>query len=384
MTRLLEILIAMAIVAVLFVLVGIFLPSSRTIVEKVETNRQRTIVFDTLNSMHRFDEWNPVVLHDPKVQLKASGPESGVGARMDYSSEVRSVGNGSWEIAESDEGERVLYRLDGPQRGTNKTMEFQLKTTGRGGRNIEITQRYRVDYGWDLLGRFAGLYVRGSVGEDMKLGMRRLGSMLAGVPNVDYRVEGSTLRGLEVVQKPAENLLTVFAGAVPRSNQDIKDSMRSNSEWIKRTMDANGLEASGPMRIVTTELGRETYTFDVVQPVRKKGSGAAEASEGEAGGNGESAEVADTAAAFGVDDGELTGLELLGPVKYERTEAGEVVRARYTGFMPELANVRNAVRAWAMTRGHEPVGRSYDVYKNGVDPAFTANGEFDVYWNLKQ
>ena len=55
MTRLLEILISMAIVAVLFVLVALFLPSSRTITEKIETNRRQAIVYDTLNSFRRFD-----------------------------------------------------------------------------------------------------------------------------------------------------------------------------------------------------------------------------------------------------------------------------------------------------------------------------------------
>ena len=36
-------------------------------------------------------------------------------------------------------------------------------------------------------------------------------------------------------------------------------------------MDASGLVAAGPMRIVSTEFGRENYTFDVAQPVRKAG-----------------------------------------------------------------------------------------------------------------
>src|SRR3546814_3846974 len=51
------------------------------------------------------------------------------------------------------------------------------------------------------------------------------------------------------------------------------DLMKSNMEWIKRTMAANDLVAAGPMRIISTELGRENYTFDIAQPVRKAGSG---------------------------------------------------------------------------------------------------------------
>ena len=51
--------------------------------------------------------------------------------------------------------------------------------------------------------------------------------------------------------------------------------------------------------------------------------------------------------------------------------------------MAELEAVRNAVRAWALTQGEEAVGRPYEVYKNGIDQAFTADGEYQVYWMLK-
>src|SRR5690606_20809384 len=339
----------------------------------------------TLNSFKRFKDWNALTMRDPAAKLELSGPESGVGARLDYSSEARALGEGSWEIVESDADSRIAYRIENPDRGDNKRMEFTLKPTGRGGRNIEITQRYDVDYGWNLLGRYAGLYVRGHVGEDMKLGLAKLSSMLAGVPNVDYRADGVRLSDLGVVDLPAENLLSVSAGAVERNNEKIKQSMKSNSEWIKRTMEANDLVPAGPLRIVSTELGRENYTFDVVQPVRRKGAGsdAQEAAEGE--GEGDEAEVQPVAQAPAVDEGPLE-VEIPdgAPVEYIRAEAGKAARGNYVGYMAELENVRNAVRAWAMTHGYEVTDRPYEIYKNGIDEAFTENGEFEVFWKLKQ
>jgi hypothetical protein len=206
----------------------------------------------------------------------------------------------------------------------------------------------------------------------------------------------------------------------------IQNSMKSNMEWINRTIAANGLEKAGPMRIISTELGRENYTFDVVQPVRKAGTGDDEeenqagaeqenGDEGQADDNqteenqdengGEEAAGQDQAAG---DDaapvrvptmppapvraaaGEpLEGLKLQGPVKYVRQPARSAATATYVGFMAELENVRNALRAWALTQGYEPTGRPYEVYKNGIDNAFTADennqaqGQFDVYWDLK-
>ncbi len=353
MTRLLEILISLAIVAGLFLVVALVLPSSRHLVEKVETNRKLTIAFDSLNSLRRFKDWNPLVLRDPRVQMTLSGPDSGVGARLDYVSKEEGLGKGSWEITESVSREKVSFKIDNEERGTNKRTSFSFKPTGRNNRNVEITQSYDVDSGWNLLGRYSGMYVSRHIGDDMKLGLSRIVGMLAAVPNVDYAVSGSKMTGLKVADRPVEDLLFVNAGNVERGNSQIQASITANAEWLKRVMEANGLEAVGPLRIISTELGRETYNFDVAQAVRKK-------------------------------DGSAVGKpSLQGPVQHVQNPAAKVATAAYTGYMAELDNVRNALRAWALTNGHEVVDRPYESYKAGVAEAFTENGQFDVYWTLK-
>lgn len=386
MTRLLEILISLAIVVALFLLVALVLPSHRHLEKQVETNRKMTIVYDTLNSLRRFKEWNPLVLRDPKMQLQFSGPASGVGARMDYTSDKPQLGQGSWEITATEPRASVTYAIVNPQRGHDKTSVFTLKPTGRAGRNVEITQTYDVSYGWDLLGRYAGLYVSRHVGDDMDLGLQRLTNMLAQVPNTDYAVQGSKLADLSFVDLPAEDLLVVNAGSIERNNLKIQDAMRADMEWIKRSMDANGLVAAGPMRIVSTELARETYTFDVVVPVRRAG-GAAAASEAPApvaGQEGAAAAAPARAPVIAAVGAPMSGLKLLGPVKYQRSEAGRYASATYVGYMAELETVRNALRAWTLTQGAEPTGLAFEVYKRGIDQSFTANGQYDVYWAVKK
>lgn len=353
MTRLLEMLISLAIVVGLYLVVGLVLPSSRHLVEKTETNRKLTIVFDTLNSFRRFKDWNTLSLRDPRMQMTLSGPEEGVGARLDYDSKERGLGQGSWEITESVPREKIAMKIENVERGENKRTAFIFKPTGRNNRNVEITQTYDVDYGWNLLGRYAGLYVTRHVGDDMKMGLTRLVNMLASVPNVDYAVKDSKMTTPKVIERPAEDLLFVNAGAVERGNAQIQSSITANSEWIKRVIEANGLEAVGPVRIVTTDLGRETYTFDVVQPVRKKEGGAV---------------------------GKVT---TQGPVQYAQAPASKAAMASYTGYMAELENVRNALRAWAATHGYEVKDRAFEDYKSGVAGAFTENGQFDVYWPVK-
>lgn len=360
MTRLIEILISLAIVAVLFLVVGLVLPSHRHLSEQVETNRKLTIVYDTLDSFRRFKDWNPLVLRDPRMKIQLTGPDSGVGATLNYSSDKPQLGEGSYKITAAEPGQSITYAIDNPQRGGDKKTQFTFRPTGHAGRNIQITQTYDVDYGWDLLGRYAGMYVRSHVGDDMKMGLQRLTNMLASVPNADYRAQGVRIGDLKIVDRPAEDLLVVNAGAIARDQDKLKAAMNADMEWIKRSIDASGLTAAGPMRIVSTEFGAQNYTFDVAVPVRRSGGDA-------------------TAA----PDAALTGLKLQGPVKYVHAPAARAASASYTGYMMELENAHNMLRAWALTNGYEVVDRPYEVYKNGVDGAFSENGQFDMYWNLK-
>lgn len=353
MTRLLEILISFAIVAALFVVVGIFLPKSRQLAEQVETNRKPTIVYDTLNSFRRFKEWNPLPLRDPSAKFELSGPQSGEGATLSYTS--KDMGSGSYKIIETEPLKKVVYAIENDAPGTNKRTEFLLKRVGRGGRNVEITQKYSVDYGWNIVGRYAGLYVSTNVGEDVKLGLGRLTNMLAGVPNIDY---GNLQREFNapaptLVDRPAETLLVVSA-TVPTDFDKIKGQMNSNMEWIRKVMASNSLEAAGPVRMITNEQGAQNYSFDLAQPVRKAGV-----------------------------TGPVQGIREEGPVKVLQSEAAKVVTTTFKGHMANNQKLRDALRAWALSNGYETVDRPYENWTGGIDAGFTDEGQFVVQWAVR-
>ncbi|AMJ55881.1 MULTISPECIES: SRPBCC family protein [Stenotrophomonas] len=382
MTRIIEFLIALGIVAGLFVLIGVCLPGERHITESIETNRKMTIVYDTVNSLRRFKDWNPLVLRDKAIELKFSGPDAGKGARMDYVS--KDMGQGSWEITDSEKNKRVVIAIDDATRGTDKVTSFTLEPTGKNDRNVKITQDYSVKYGFDLFGRYAGLYVSRHIGDDLKLGLSRMANMLASVPNVDYAAPEAPLVDLKVIQVPAENLLVVNAGNIDRNNDAIQKSIDDNMEWIKRTMDANGLVAAGPVRIVTTDFGAEKYAFDVALPVRK-GTAAPAADKAADKKDGEAAAPAVAAAPVAAGDAaELTVKIPAGnPVTYVHAPAHRSAFASYTGHMAGLDLARNGLRAWATTTGNEVVDRPYESWKGGVAKAFTTDGSYDLYWAVK-
>jgi hypothetical protein len=386
MTRLIEFVIALALVLALFLVIGLILPSSRELQESVETNRRMTIVFDTLNNVRRLKDWNPLV-PSAANELSYSGGEdnTGVGAKVDFNSANPAWGQGSWEIVESERPAptggpgKIVYAINDKRMGTDKRSTFALEPTGKSNRNVKITQSYEVTYGWNLIGRYAGMYVSRHVGDAVKAGLSKLTNMLATVPNFDYRTEGSPLTDLKLVELPAEDLLVVNAGNIDRTNDAIKASIKQNQEWIKRVMEANGLVAAGPVRIITTDYGAEKYAFDVAQPVRK-GSAAPKA---DAAAEGEAAPAAAPAPVASAGELKVT-IPSGAPVEYVRSEPRKLAFASYTGYMAELDNQRNALRAWAVTAGHEVVDRPFESWKSGVDGAFEGDGKFDIYWAVKQ
>ena len=386
MTRLIEFVIALALVLALFLVIGLILPSSRELQESVETNRRMTIVFDTLNNVRRLKDWNPLV-PSAANELSYSGGEdnTGVGAKVDFNSANPAWGQGSWEIVERERPAptggpgKIVYAINDKRMGTDKRSTFALEPTGKNNRNVKITQSYEVTYGWNLIGRYAGMYVSRHVGDAVKAGLSKLTNMLATVPNFDYRTEGSPLTDLKLVELPAEDLLVVNAGNIDRTNDAIKASIKQNQEWIKRVMEANGLVAAGPVRIITTDYGAEKYAFDVAQPVRK-GSAAPKT---DAAAEGEAAPAAAPAPVASAGELKVT-IPSGAPVEYVRSEPRKLAFASYTGYMAELDNQRNALRAWAVTAGHEVVDRPFESWKSGVDGAFEGDGKFDIYWAVKQ
>ena len=354
MTRILELLIALVLVAVIFVVVGLVLPSHRHVSHTTETNRPQPVVFDLLNGFKRFKDWNAMHNLDPKAQFNISGAENGKGAQVDYTSANPQVGNGSWQIAETQPTDKIVYTLTNDDYGSNKTMAFKLRRSGNQKLTVEITEIYDVDYGFNLFGRYAGLYVSRSAGDTMKTSLANLNTLLATVPKFDYTQLTVVPK---VVAVPAENLLFAPTKA-KRANEEVEAAMLTQEKWLHQVIDKNGLEASGPLRIVTTNYGADTYEFNVAIPVRKIGETAAAAPS-------------------------QLSVKLEGPVQYVQTQPSRAITTVYNGHMAQLAAIRNAMKAWGVTHGEDVGDHPYEAYTKGIATSFTEGGDFTLFWPVK-
>jgi hypothetical protein len=386
MTRVLEFIIALVIVALLFLVVGVFLPSHRHVEHTQETNHPVRQVYDTLNSFKRFKDWNPLGQHDPAIQYTLSGPDKGIGAKLDYVSSNPRIGSGSWEIVNSEQDSQVEYAIASPSYGENKKMVISLEEQGK---TVKIKQEYDVDYGWDLFGRYAGLYVSRNVGDDIKLGLGNFVGLLAAMPNFDYKsLEIST-----VAVQP-QNVLYISTTS-DRNITAVENAMDLALKDLRATIASNKLEAAGPARLITTNFGSDKYEFDVAIPVRTPDPNAVPAAgtavdpNAPVDPNAIAEPVAESTPAAPADltinppPAPLTGLNLPANVLQGTSYAGLALVADYQGHPAALPLVRDMLRSYAAAHGLAVHDRSFEEYLTDIADTAAEEAKFKVYWPVK-
>jgi hypothetical protein len=89
-------------------------------------------IFPLINNMRGMNRWNPFAEADPNIKISYTGPDSGKGARYEWTGNSK-VGEGSLEIMDASVPSRVTLKLDmwKPLEGHN-TVVFTLAPSSDG------------------------------------------------------------------------------------------------------------------------------------------------------------------------------------------------------------------------------------------------------------
>jgi len=313
MTRLLELLVAIAIVFVLAVILGIALPNHAHIERSVVVSAPVRQVFDVVSGFHTYPSWNALRAYDPKVQLTLKGTsEMGPGAQVDFNSVDQRVGSGSLIVAADpppQQDKQITWNLINNWKGENKKFTIAIEPSANG-KTSKVTMGYDVDYGWDLVARYSGLYLEGDPATQIQYQLSALQNMLATFPNVDYKDQ--TVEVKDVAAKP----IIFISTTAKRTLDDVADATDKAMTQLQATIKKDKLSVTGPRTTVTTNWGDENYDFDIALPV----------------------DPADTAA---VD-----------PVKAGQSYGGKALVTTFTGSPAQLPLMRLVLKAYAYTHGY--------------------------------
>jgi len=110
-------LIGLAILLTLLVAVGLLLPGTAHVERSLFIRTSPAVVFDLVDDFRSFNRWSPWARLDPETRYTFHGPESGVGARMDWQSGHAGVGRGSQEVIALEPGRRLVVVLEFGDKG---------------------------------------------------------------------------------------------------------------------------------------------------------------------------------------------------------------------------------------------------------------------------
>ena len=138
-------------------------------------------IFEEINSTGNFNKWSPWAQIDPNTQYSFEGPQSGVGAKMSWSSEHPDVGEGAQWIVESIENKKVTNQLQfGGFEG-----DFKASITlEEDGDNTNVTWEYDADMGGNIIGKFFGLFMDDMLGPFYETGLSNLKEVAESKPAV--------------------------------------------------------------------------------------------------------------------------------------------------------------------------------------------------------
>jgi len=149
--------------------VALGLPAHVTVTRSVVINAPEPALFPYLNNLHSFAEWSPWAVRDPQLQVSYSGPAEGKGAKIQWTSQVPSIGTGSMEITESEPNRHIDLAVN--FNGLEGTSSFNIAPSGSGSK---VTWAFGYDSGSSPLKRWKALMLDGFVGAEYHAGLDRL------------------------------------------------------------------------------------------------------------------------------------------------------------------------------------------------------------------
>ncbi len=146
-----------------------FLPEQMSISQGIEINASSAKVFELVNNLHLQDSWSPWKELDPTIKNEFSGPERGVGAKLQWQSD--NSGSGSMEIIEVVPGHIVQMALDfGSMGKANSSWTFVPGSKG----STKVSWSFVSASTKNPFARVANLLIKPSLEETYVKGLQNL------------------------------------------------------------------------------------------------------------------------------------------------------------------------------------------------------------------
>ncbi|WP_266159205.1 polyketide cyclase [Dyella silvatica] len=401
MMRVLEFIVALAIVAVVGVVVGVVMPGNGHVERSLVVGKDMRQVYDVLSSFRRYPDYSVQRTYDRNIQYTFSGKAYGAGSELSWASADDKVGKGKLTIASVDpqfdkvdstaKSAKIIWNLDNDWRGQDKHFTLDLDRQGSRGQLTKITWSYDVAYGFNLIDRYSNLYIHGDPDTFIQFSLNNLQNVLAQVPNIDYT------KLIPYIEQTQPTPMLLVSTSIERKGglDALNDATDKAVAQIHDAAKKLGVDVVGPRTIFTTNYGDQTYTFDVGLPIsatsvtvagQSQELTAPKAPDLNAAAGSDAAATADSTTPGSRD--RFGRLVIDNNVRGVLAYGGPALKGEWNGTAAGVPQTRDMLKAYAQSHGYkfdEVVNRFYDILakpevKQGDN--VTSYARFDVYLPL--
>jgi len=287
--------IVIGLVALVALVVGVafLLPATAHVERSTTVKASPEEVFAVVNDFTRFREWAAWSETDPKMTLSLSGPPTGAGARLAWSSEK--LGSGTLEIVESTPFKEIVTRLDFSSSGQGSGTISLAPVAG----GTKVTWVFETELGANPVRRYLGLMMDAWVGADYERSLARLKSLVeplaetnapeelsdaisAGLaPDMLTPPDADPTKGPEIVTVEAKTVIRTRGTAPLADDTALSTALGDAYNKILSFAEQNGLEVGGGApQAVTLSNEDGVWGFEAAMPLAALPEGELVAGEG--------------------------------------------------------------------------------------------------------
>lgn len=250
----LKILLVVLGILVLIVLAGFLFPRNLDIQRSRTINAPVEMIYDQVENLHNWEKWSPWHKIDPEMKITYNEGGIGKGASYTWTSDHKSVGNGTLTITEAKPFEFIDTEMDFGDQGIG-TAGFVFKETEAG---VEVSWDMHSDIGNNPIGRWFGLLMKKSINEAYDRGL------------ADIEAECKFLLKQEwfYVKTKTKPAMNYYSLGTECAIEEINGNMKKMFTKLFTDLGKAGIEIQGTPFALYHTWG-ETSKFDCCVPVEE-------------------------------------------------------------------------------------------------------------------
>lgn len=173
-----RILLVLLVLVAVLAAVGLFLPGSSTISRSLAIQAPPENVYSLVGNLKAWNRWSAWHKMDTAMRITWGGPEESVGSWYSWESTNGQVGTGKITITAAVPFDSILTRME--FMGDSSSPAWGSYTFKSNGGSTTLTMTMRATYGYNLIARYFGLFLKGEIEKGFDSSLERIRAICEG------------------------------------------------------------------------------------------------------------------------------------------------------------------------------------------------------------